>query len=561
MNLDFRRALAWTLTAVVIFSVLAGGAHDLWAATIVHLVVLAALIALLWASRREGGGLELDPSLLTAMAGVVAAFSLSYLGSARPEESRIALLDWISALFVFVVAKSVFRDERARDRLLAAVAILACVESAVILRQHWVLAVVSDAPAGLKDAVLHFVSMQPPGTLVNSSAAAAFFVLWFAVFAGLAWRQRRRAEPVPFFWTLGGVACAAGILLLDSHWGMICLLVSLPLLGGPRPALDWIRQRPRAAAWIAAAGACLFPFFLACKLGQTHRMNGGAMYPGENLWRLEWWMSGLKMFAAYPWFGIGLGNYPSAYLSFKVGIGQSTLYPHNILIGLLAETGLVGVGSLTIFLGLILKRWFRDQPSFVASWPFFLGLAAFVFYGMVGLAGEYLANLLCAGVILGALSATPDRPIWTPRLSVLIVATAAAIGASAFLVSPWMASRYSVEGERLLVVGDEAGALRAFSFAIELDALSSQARRGRARALLIRYARTGDSGDVNEATRRQIEACVLDRLNGELRWELANLLRAQNRRGEALANYAAAARLNPSSLRLREAFESYRDSR
>jgi len=48
----------------------------------------------------------------------------------------------------------------------------------------------------------------------------------------------------------------------------------------------------------------------------------------------------------------GIGNYPSAYLAFKVGIGQNTLYPHNFYLGLLGEAGIFGFVSVILFFGL-----------------------------------------------------------------------------------------------------------------------------------------------------------------------------------------------------------------
>src|SRR5262249_30944621 len=71
--------------------------------------------------------------------------------------------------------------------------------------------------------------------------------------------------------------------------------------------------------------------------------------------RLRWWATGLNMFKSHPWLGVGLGNYPSAYLAFEVSPGLHTLYPHNYYIGLLAETGLIGFGAALFFF----KTWAR----------------------------------------------------------------------------------------------------------------------------------------------------------------------------------------------------------
>jgi O-antigen ligase len=97
--------------------------------------------------------------------------------------------------------------------------------------------------------------------------------------------------------------------------------------------------------------------------------------------RFAIWEAGLKMFVAHPWFGVGVGNYDKFAPTY---FPQGTLYQeaqgaHNILIGALAETGIVGTTLLAIMIGTILLEGIRlvraDRvcSSAESEWP---GLAS-----------------------------------------------------------------------------------------------------------------------------------------------------------------------------------------
>ncbi len=487
------RILSDWLTLLVVFCALANGGHDLWAATLLYLSLLCLLIALLfdhgWEERAPG----LSIPFPAALACIAAALALSFRYSVHPEESWLGLMDWLAAMLVFVIAHNIFREKRLLEDLLAAAAALLCFETALILYQHGAFA---GAGVGTPDWLIrHVLRPQVPGTLVNSSAATAFFLLWTPVLIAHA-RVKRR-----WFWTVGAAAAVLGVIALKSTWGMMCLAAAAALLAGPRPFLDWMNRRPRLAAAAAAGVAALIGATLILKFSRP-----------ENSSRLYWWASGLRMFRDHPWFGVGIGNFPSAYQAYKVGAVQSTLYAHNIVVGLLAETGIAGTTSVAAFFLLFFRRLWWEKKAVSERWPYLLGLTSFALFGGVGLSLEYLANLATCGLFLGILAAPLEARRWKPRRSALLVVAALGVSVVPWLVSPLLASRFCVSGTRALADGDVFTAAKEFASAADLDPRSSEARLGLSLALFARYEISHDPKDLDESRARRREAAALNSL-------------------------------------------------
>jgi O-antigen ligase len=73
--------------------------------------------------------------------------------------------------------------------------------------------------------------------------------------------------------------------------------------------------------------------------------------------RLVMWKETQTMLADHPVFGAGLGNYPTAIVPYHNATWMEIFqYPHNILLNLWSETGLLGV----VAFGWILWTWWRQ---------------------------------------------------------------------------------------------------------------------------------------------------------------------------------------------------------
>ncbi len=478
--------LAALLGGVVAFSALAHGAHDIWAATLVYLAVLllSSSFLILHAARPRSPGIHID---LAFPAGVVlVAFALSFLKSAHPSESLLELLDWTAAFLLFFLAQNIFLTEGARRVFLGTMVPVLWVQLV------WHLLPRFSGP--------YFA--ETPGTLINPNLEAAFLLLWVPPLWSIANRPSRSVGR--WFWWSGLGAALLSLVFTFSTWALVCLAVG---------ALFEMARRNSGRAAHLRAGALLIFITALLVFKFLPAARGGIFAPYASTDRLAWWAAGLRMFQDHPWLGVGLGNYPSAYLAYRAGPVQNTLFPHSFMVGLLAETGIVGMGALVFFV----VAWWRQTAAARCSEegrPYFYGLLLFFLFSAASLGMEYLVNLEVCGIFSGiAVAVAGFRQKWKPRMSAALLVTALAVAAVPFIVSPFLASRNVVAGNEDLKAGNVDSALRLFSGAVDLDPLSSEAHRGWAAALRKKK-------DWEGAIHHQKRAVELDRFNPALHVEL-----------------------------------------
>jgi O-antigen ligase len=296
---------------------------------------------------------------------------------------------------------------------------------------------------------------------------------------------------------------------------MLCLAFSLCLIAGPKKIFFWRKNYPRLMATGLFFAICILGSLLCWKFSHTHNLNGEILPPGETTRRFYWWVSGLRMLYDFPFFGVGLGNFASAYQAYKYGLVQNTLYPHNFLIGLLAEIGIIGTVALFSFVFHVLTHA-NLHRTLEEKWPYLIGLVSFMIFGLIGLSLEYLVNVLSCALLLGLIASPPGKPrIKLPRSAQMIV-IGAAVFVLPFLLAPLMSSRACVEGQRLLSQGRSHEAIDLFASAAQLDPRSSSAHHGWAQAL----SRTGSPSVHPEIILHLTRAIQLDRLNLPLQNEL-----------------------------------------
>lgn len=80
--------------------------------------------------------------------------------------------------------------------------------------------------------------------------------------------------------------------------------------------------------------------------------------------RMAHWQAGWRMFSAYPLFGVGAGNFNEAYADFFVApwaISQG--HAHNYYIHSLAETGIFGLVSYLLLIGVMVREALRARRT------------------------------------------------------------------------------------------------------------------------------------------------------------------------------------------------------
>lgn len=530
------RLLASGLAAILFFAVAAKGAHDLWAATTVYIGVLALFCGFIILRGWPEPPLGFSKAFIPPAMAVAASFSLSFWGSVNPGESFLALLDWISAILFFYVSLHALRSEGDLEFLLACLVPLFWLEAAVNL--YWLC------------TINKYWLQETPGTLVNAILSAGFNIVWIPVFIDKVIAESGRGR-VPWYWLSAAAANILSFILAESLWGWLCLALALPLWLSPDipTLLERVRRRPRLAASLIASACVIVGLALHWKFTHLYDMDGNPLPAGKNIFRLLWWASGLRMFLDHPWLGVGLGNFPSAYLAYKVGSGQHTLSAHSFVVKLIAETGSLGCLSAVFFLASWLRRIARRGQEAGGRRPLLLGLLLFLLFISINLGSEYLAGLLLLALFAGAAAAPSAELDSRPRRVLILALAAACVSATPYIASPLMASRLWVGGEEQLRLGRVDAALSSFSSAADIDPLSFEARRSVAKALFVRFLSARRTRDLDEAILQQRKAVALNGLDGRLWGELGRYYAAAEKLSEAVGCYEKALSLRPVNAR------------
>jgi len=146
--------------------------------------------------------------------------------------------------------------------------------------------------------------------------------------------------------------------------GIGCLLTSVIVFSGSRGAfLSFIaalfaifilRSRRKV---LGLLGLCLFGTLLFCFMPDQYVERQKTMLHPEDVdssttGRFQAWSDGLELFSDSPVLGVGIGNFGPA----RGAAFEDWLWPHNLFIQLVTETGLLGSLSWVCLMGLVLRR-------------------------------------------------------------------------------------------------------------------------------------------------------------------------------------------------------------
>ena len=171
-----------------------------------------------------------------------------------------------------------------------------------------------------------------------------------------------------FVKTAAGLGAALLILgaLVDSQsrMGFAAGLAGLAVMG----ALAIRARLGSWKRWLALGGMAVLVLFLLVFLptDATIARLGGMFSNGSATGEARWsiWRDTLRLMAAYPAFGCGLGTYETAFLKYQTSVVDAAFtFAHNDYLQLTAELGIVGAAILAAFLLPIFARAFRASTS------------------------------------------------------------------------------------------------------------------------------------------------------------------------------------------------------
>lgn len=279
---------------------------------------------------------------------------------------------FLNLALVYYVASRMVRDERqARGAVLALCAGLGAVAALSLASPH-----LADSISAATSATNGDIQrLSPLGT--TGTAGVNRFAGWLAVGAVLPWIALRSSWKTSTILARGLSALIfVALVATVSKGGLIAFSAGL---------LCWVLFAPRTvrlrrAAFtlvIIGAGWFLLP-------GTVHQRFAAFGQSDSNAYsRLAIWEAGLKIFIAHPLFGVGVGNYDQFSATyFPQGTGyQEAQAAHNIIVGALAETGIVGTALLLTMVGAVVLegvRMVHARPIASAATGIFVGYLVFL---------------------------------------------------------------------------------------------------------------------------------------------------------------------------------------
>ena len=338
--------------------------------------------------------------------------------SVAPSATTQRLLDVAPAMACFVATYELGRQLNRRAWWLAApLVVIASLESLLGILQYYLLRMERNG------------TPMATGTYVNRNHFAGLLEMALPLtvaWAIASWRRGHSPSQGPAGATLRTalLLAAAAFLLMGmlaslSRMGILSTLVGLGAMG-----LVWLFTQSADVAnprrrwrWVAPAGILLGVLTILALLSPGEMVQRFAeMAQTEDITsdgRVQIWKDTVKLIAAYPWTGCGLGAYERGLFAFKTAAPMNTVdFAHNDYLQILAELGFPGFLLVTAVSGWILWSTFSAvlYRRGRSNWELAVGLlGVFVAMGLHSMADFNLyipANAL-ALAWLGGLAVSP----------------------------------------------------------------------------------------------------------------------------------------------------------
>ncbi|HEY1261943.1 MAG TPA: O-antigen ligase family protein [Terriglobales bacterium] len=414
------------VSGVLLFAPLAFGAVEPWALFVVEAV--AALLFGLWAIRQAlASELRIVYSPLfapmLAFAGLILVQLFAGRSAYRQETIHGALLYCAYGLICFLAVQALRRSSQIR-----LLAYLACIYGLLV-------ALFALFQSLSSDGKLYWVRVPRSGgwiygPYVNHNHYAGLMEMLVPIPLVIAFSQLHGGKRQRNWAFFAAAIMAATIFLSGSRGGMLACAVELSLL-----AAFLFRQKKGRSTTLAfgafltvvvgllvwLGGAKLSERLASIQTEATTEISGGT--------RLQIVHDGLKMYAARPVLGWGLGTFPDVYPQYRTFYTNLFVnQAHNDYLQLLIETGAAGFGIMMWFLALTfyravrkLKNWPSDING-TMSLIALLGVSGILVHSCVDFNLQIPANallfyVLCVVAALEPRFSTPARRVPVRRRS------------------------------------------------------------------------------------------------------------------------------------------------
>ena len=338
------------LAALFFFAILTLWVPAYWPVTVFQVGVFALAVAAL-AVRGTGRmrGRDLYPLVPLSFAVAWGLLQLTTGHTAYAFDTKTALVRWATFLAVFLAGVSLFRDMETRHWFRSAMLWFGFVVAVEATLQTF------TSPGRIFWLFPTEYTSSVMGPILYHSHFAAFVevVLPIAVYEAL----RRERDSLLY----AGMAAAlfASVIASASRAGTVLVGVETLVV----IALMWARGRTsaRSVGMALLRMAVMFAVF-ATVVGWDSVWNRFWQQDPMQM-RREFAVSSTHMIAAHPWFGIGLGTWPTVYPRYAIAdFGVFANQAHSDWLQWIAEGGIpLGLVMLTLFLWCL-------RPAFRSIW-------------------------------------------------------------------------------------------------------------------------------------------------------------------------------------------------
>lgn len=262
----------------------------------------------------------------------------------------------------------------------------------------------------------------------NPNVLAALLSMVAPLALGAAWLWRDRSSRVAALAMLGMLWYV--VILTGSRGGMLTLVVATGGAALTWPLRPWRKQGARISLAAAVCVAAVILALLSTKtVGHAPRAGSADAAPRPRYsffqrvfgsptvsQRLYYLKSAWPMVRQSPWLGHGLGAYAVLYPRYKQPLARETRYPHNLVVHLAVELGLVGLLLWTAWILVIaavalgLLRRSREGPLAAGTKILLVAVAVFVFNNLFEMTWIFREAYLDWCLLLGCLAGLAAGP-------------------------------------------------------------------------------------------------------------------------------------------------------
>jgi len=279
----------------------------------------------------------------------LAVIALSATQSIDRQASYREIFKWLELGVVYYSAAYLLRSRR-EIHLVAGALVLAGVSQALL---GFAQLAFQLGPAAFG---LHRTFFRSYGTFDQPNPYAGFLNMVFPLAVALALDGGTRRV----WYRLASVLLAGALLASQSRGALIAAGVALAVVLGCRS------RRMARLGWTGVLAALLGALLAAFNLLPPAPVNRVLTAVGlgdvafDNVTnanfsaveRAAHWLAGVRMFAAHPLLGVGIGNYGAAYPAYHPrGWYASLDHAHNYYINIAAEAGVLGLTAYALLLG------------------------------------------------------------------------------------------------------------------------------------------------------------------------------------------------------------------